>query len=250
MGSLPTPLSQREGPPSGGANGRAGRRISPELTWPGSSSLRQQLRFARDWTELELRRRRSNAECVRPQRRGVGWYPCLRPVGIRVRSECCTSGWAGGAELPRGWGWKSIRRASGLQGLSTPRCRCRRTATSGGKGDAGSAGGSHTIDHCGAKVGGWGKWGRPGTTRGGETGAFGGRAGSGLAPPILTLSFPSPPGPRLLFCPSACPLHTPNPRRPPPLPPPAGASLSCPARRSVDPAAVAAPLPYCLAGSL
>lgn len=38
MGGPPTPLAQRQSPPSGGANGGAGRRISPELAWPGSSS--------------------------------------------------------------------------------------------------------------------------------------------------------------------------------------------------------------------
>ncbi|OPJ81162.1 hypothetical protein AV530_002918 [Patagioenas fasciata monilis] len=43
----------------------------------------EQLRFARDWTELELKRRRSNAECVRPQR-GV---PCLRAEGSRAPAQ-------------------------------------------------------------------------------------------------------------------------------------------------------------------
>lgn len=88
--------------------------------------------------------------------------------------------------------------------------------------------------------------GAPGGSLGGGAGAFGGRAGSALAPPILTLSLPPPPGPRLLFCPGASPTH--RPRRLPAGPP--SPSLPFPARRSAAPAAAAAPLPYCSAGSL
>lgn len=61
--------------------------------------------------------------------------------------------------------------------------------------------------------------GSPGGNPEGGAGAFGGRAGSGLAPPILTPSLPSPPGPRLLFCPGASPHPPPSPF-PPPVPPP------------------------------
>lgn len=144
--------------------------------------------------------------------------PCLQTVGSWVRRGCRAlhltgAGWrgAGGAQLPPGRGWESSRRASQLPGRSTPRCRCR-AATSGG-GSAGGTGGSPAYRHHATEGGGGGKWGAPRGSPEGGAGAFGGRAGSALAPPILTLSLPSPPGPQLLFCPGASPTR--RPRRPP-----------------------------------
>ncbi|XP_066196439.1 uncharacterized protein [Sylvia atricapilla] len=83
MGGAPTRLAQRQSPPSGKANAGAGRRISLSSLGLVPPPLRQQLRFARDWTELELRRRRSSAECVRPPRGGS----CPQAVGSRAPAQ-------------------------------------------------------------------------------------------------------------------------------------------------------------------
>lgn len=236
MGGAPTRLAQRQSPPSGKANAGAGRRISPSSLGPVPPPLRQQLRFARDWTELELRRRRSSAECVRPPRGGS----CPQAVGSRVRRgrgalRLTGAGWrgAGGAQLPPGRGWESSRRASQLPGRSTPRCRCR-AATSGGRG-AGGTGGSPAHNHRATEGGGGEKWGAPGgSPEGGGRGIWGKGRVCSSASYFNSLS-PSLPRRALGCCSALVP--------PPPTTlaaPPAGTSfpsspLPCPALRGSPP---------------
>lgn len=228
MGGAPTRLAQRQSPPSGKANAGAGRRISPSSLGPVPPPLRQQLRFARDWTELELRRWRSSAECVRPPRGGS----CPQALGSRVRwgrgaLRLTGAGWrgAGGAPLPPGRGWESSRRASQLPGRSTPRCR-RRAATSGGRG-TGGPGDSPADNHRATAGGGGGKWGAPGgSPEGGGRGIWGkGRVCSSASYFNSLPAFAA--GPSAVVLPRCLPHPPPSP--PPPrgcLPP-----LPCPALR-------------------